>query len=240
MAPDIKGGTPADWLVCGWFTPDYRPLAEAFAARLAKHGAPYHLWAKPALDGWNTSRKPSVVMEALDAYPDTTVVLMDVDCIIQGDPRPVAEVAGDVGICVIARDVRARRKIRHWLAVETSSRVIVFQPTDGARRFAKRWADEIARSNAHNDEHSLSWAYLRSPDVRFDYIAQAYSGREISMCPDAVIAHDSAHERRKRSERGGLQAWLRNIERPFRSGRTAAQKLQGVLVSANGKHGDAA
>jgi hypothetical protein len=36
--------------VVGWFTEDetYRPLAETFAANLTEHGAPFHLWAKPA------------------------------------------------------------------------------------------------------------------------------------------------------------------------------------------------
>jgi hypothetical protein len=92
-------------------------------------------------------------METMDAYPGKTVVLMDVDCIIHGDIAPVTRIAGDVGIVVIAQNVRRRGKKRwaHWLAVECSSRVIVFQPTEGARAFVKTWADTIERSIHQGD-----------------------------------------------------------------------------------------
>lgn len=76
---DLVGGQIADWLVAGWFTPDYRPLAEAFAVNLSEHGAPHHLLAKPSLGAWNTRRKPAVVLEAMDLYPGKTIVLTDVD-----------------------------------------------------------------------------------------------------------------------------------------------------------------
>lgn len=229
VSGDLIGGTVEGWLTIGWFTPDYRPLAEAFAQNLAWYGAPFHLFAKPSLAGWNTRRKPSVVLEAMDAYPGKTVVLMDVDCVVRGAIAPVAEFAGDVGICAIARNVANGDKVRHWLAFETSSRVMVFRPTEGARTFAERWGAEIERSNDAHDEHSLSWAFLRSPDVRFSYMPQEYSGREISIMPDAVIAHDSAHEKQKRRARGGIKELLRAVERPFRTGRTKAGKMEGEL-----------
>ena len=77
---DLVGGQIGDWLVIGWFTEDstYRPLAEAFGANLSQHGAPFHLFAKPSLGAWNTRWKPAVVLEAMDAYPGKTLVLMDV------------------------------------------------------------------------------------------------------------------------------------------------------------------
>jgi hypothetical protein len=237
---DLRWSTPEGWLVTGWFTPDYRPLAEAFAAQLAHHGAPYHIWAKPKLvAGWNTTRKPSIVLDTLDAYPGRTVVLMDVDCLVRGDPSPVADVAGDVGICAIARNMATRRNgFRHWLAFETSSRVIVFRPTDGARLFAERWAGKVAASSFSHDEWALSWTFLTStPDVRFAYLPQPYSGREASLMPDAVIAHDSAHEKAKRRERHTVRDVLRAMERPFRTGRTKAKKLRselGVVLTNEG------
>jgi hypothetical protein len=227
---DLVGGQVDDWLVAGWFTPDYRPLAEAFAADLTEHGAPYHLWAKPSLGAWNTSRKPSVALEAMDAYPGRTVVLMDVDCVVRGDIAPMTEVAGDIGICAIARNVASRKGFRHWLAFATSSRVIVFRPTEGARTFATRWADKIASTELDNDEWALSWAYLSSPDLRFGFIPPEYSGRETGSVPDAVILHDSAHEREIRSDRSGLSKMLRNFERRWlRTGRTRARKVDGQL-----------
>jgi hypothetical protein len=228
---DIKGGTVGDWLVTGWFTPNYRPLAEAFAANLSQHGAPFHLWAKPNLGkGWNTSRKPAVVLETMAAYPGKTVVLMDVDCIVRGDIAPITRTNRDVGIVVIARNMRNGRHWRHWLAVECSSRVVVFRPTDGARAFAKTWAARIERSAFPHDEHSMAWAFLASVGVHFSYIDQRYSGREVGQLPDAVICHDSAHEKQRKGQRSGFKAALQAIERRyFRTGRTKAGKLKGEL-----------
>jgi hypothetical protein len=236
---DLRGGQAGDWLVTGWFTEDstYRPLAEAFAANLSDHGMPYHLWVKPSLGAWNTRRKPSVVLETLDAYPGKTIVLMDVDCVVRGDIAPVTSIRGDVGIVVIARNVRRKRRWAHWLSVECSSRVVVFRPTDGARAFARTWAEQIERSEFAHDEHSMAWAYLSSPGVRFAYIDQRYSAREVGTVADAVIVHDSAHDEQRRAARGVVRQTLRALERRFfRTGRTRAGRLKGemsVLVKAS-------
>ena len=228
---DIRGGQVGDWLVTGWFTPDYRPLAEAFAANLAEHSAPFHLFAKPQLGGWDTSPKPAVVLEAMDLYPGKTLVLMDVDCIVRGDIAPVTQIRGDVGVTVIARNTRKGRRWSHSLLVEASSRVVVFRPTAGARAFAQAWADEIERSTIRQDENSMAWAYLSSPGVRFDYIDQAYSGREAGTVPDAVIVHNSAHDELRRPARGPFKQALRAFERRFlRSGRTRASRLKGEMA----------
>jgi hypothetical protein len=239
VSGDLVGGQIGDWLVIGWFTEDstYRPLAEAFAANLSQHGAPFHLFAKPSLGAWSTRRKPAVVLEAMDAYPGKTVVLMDVDCRLRGDIEPMTQIGGDVGIVVIARNVRRRRRWAHWLSVECSSRVVVFRPTEGARAFARTWADTIERSTVNHDEHSMAWAYLSSPGVHFDYIDQRYSAREIGRIPDAVIEHDSAHDEERRTSRGRFKTLLREFERRLlRTGRTRQSRLKGemsVLVKAN-------
>jgi hypothetical protein len=199
------------------------------------------LWAKPKLaPGWNTSRKPSVVLEALDAYPGKTLVLMDVDCIVKGDIAPVTDVAGDVGITVIAQNVKGspgrglRRgrdaEWRHWIGVECSSRVVVFRPTAGARVFAQKWADQVKHSDGiSHDEHAMVWAFLecQSAGVDFRYIDRRFSGREITVLPDAVIGHDSAHNKQRTGRRGRLRKALREVERRwFRSGRTRTKKQQ--------------
>ena len=74
-----KADTTKAWLVFGWFTPDYRPLADKLAASLDEVGAPYHLFAEEKSHGrWDVRRKPSIVLDAMAAYPDKTLVLMDV------------------------------------------------------------------------------------------------------------------------------------------------------------------
>lgn len=231
---DLRGGQVGDWLVTGWFTPDNRPLATEFAAQLARHNAPYHLWAMPSAGWWDTLRKPAVVRETLNSYPGKTVVLMDVDCVVKGDIAPVTHVDGDVGIIVIARNQGKGRRLRHWIRAECSSRVVVFRPTDGARAFIRKWAETIERSAFKHDEHSMVWAMLSSlPSTRFDFIDQRYSGREIGTLPDAVIAHDGAHDEERRLSRGSVNLALRALERRFlRTGRTRQGRLQSILLKA--------
>jgi hypothetical protein len=66
---------------------------------------------------------------------------------------------------------------------------------------------------------------LACPDVRFDYLDPAYSGREVSQLPDGVIVHQSAHSAQRRSARGAVGRFLREIERRFlRTGRTSRGK----------------
>jgi hypothetical protein len=94
----------------------------------------------------------------------------------------------------------------------------------------KTWADTIERSTVEHDEHSMAWAYLVSASVRFRYIDQRYSGREVGTIADAVIAHDSAHDEQRRAARGRLKLALRAFERRFlRTGRTRASRLKGEM-----------
>ena len=164
VSGDYTGGQVDDWLVTGWFTEDatYQPLAEAFAANLREHGVPFHLFAKPSVGAWNTGRKPLVVLEAMDAYPGKAVVLMDVDCVVRGDIAPVTRIDADVGVVVIARNVRKGKRLAHWIATECSSRVVVFRPTKGARAFAMNWSEQIARSDI-SPPASTAWCGPCSP-----------------------------------------------------------------------------
>ena len=235
---DLAGGQVGDWLVIGWFTPDYRPLAESFSANLTEHGTPFHLFQRPKVaKGWNTAQKPDVVLRAMGIYPDTTLVLMDLDCIVHGDISPVVDVAGDEGITVIARNIPGRadrrwrvgedRRWRHQIAVECSSRVVVFKPTSGACAFALKWRDQVVNSIVNHDEHSMVWAYLQSPGVSFSYIDARYSGREVGQLPGAVIKHESEHNKLKAQQRSGFGDLLKAIERRYlRTGRTKARKKQ--------------
>src|SRR5918992_6126172 len=83
---------PTRWLVCGYFTPDYRHCAEALAASLRTHHAPHHLFAIAKAGTWEaTSRqKPSAILGAMDRYPDKVIVWLDVDCQVLGDLSPLA------------------------------------------------------------------------------------------------------------------------------------------------------
>ncbi|HEX6001173.1 MAG TPA: hypothetical protein VFZ16_17540 [Hyphomicrobiaceae bacterium] len=226
---DLAGGAPADWLVIGWFTPDYRLLAEQHAASLTARGIPYHLFARSKrVAGWNTLQKPSVVLDAMDAHPGRTLILMDVDCIVDGDIEPVTRIAGDVGLTMNARPVRLLWPPHRRISVKAASRVVVFRPTDGARRFAEEWARRCALVTRGDDEAPMAAAFLCSlTGVSYAYIDRRYSG--LNHVPGCVIRHDSAHN--KQPPRG-LGEWLKTVERKLRTGRTRASKEAGLSVTS--------
>jgi len=221
---DIRGGTPTDWLVCGWFTPDYRHLAEKFAANLDQAGAPYHLWAKPKSErGWNTWRKPSVVLETIDAYPGKTVILMDVDCVVRGDIEPVSRIAGDVGLTIIARSARLFWPPHERIVIKAISRVVVFRPMKAARGFASEWARRCEATHYEGDEAALRAAFLTCPGVAFSHLDRRYSG--LHEGAEAVVGHESEHAKTRLPTIGER---LKGIEQHFRTGRTRAAKQAGI------------
>jgi len=115
---------PGDWLVIGWFTEDstYRPLAEAFAANLSQHRAPFHLFAKPSLGAWNTRRKPAdslahtdrrlgLLVETCPCRRDAGVQRMDAGEGLAGrSPHPPAHRTGPLA-SLSRRGVVGRRAV---------------------------------------------------------------------------------------------------------------------------------
>jgi hypothetical protein len=227
---DILSGVPDDtsYLVVGWFTPDYAPLAQEFTEYLIRHKIPYHLYARPSSPtGWNARAKPSVMLKAMEDYKDKTIVLMDVDCIVRGPITNMLDFKQDVSLTLSAKTITRRSGEARNIAVLASSRVVVFKPTLGARLFCARWAEEIERREL-GDEHAMVWAVLMSlPDTTFNYTDQFYSGREIGTVSEfAIIVHDSAHDKQQ------LKTWRgtgMRLKRLFKSGRSRQGKLSNEL-----------
>jgi hypothetical protein len=230
MGDIVSANLDSDYLVVGWFTTDdtYGPLAEAFAANLDQHQQPFHLFAVRRKPGapWDTRKKPSVALAALDMYPGKTIILMDVDCRINGPLAPLANCPGDVGICLVARspmDWRGRTRSPNNVIVRTSSRVVVLRPFAGAVTFVKEWERLCQVPFAHGarkvggDEPAMIRAFLNCPWVSFYPITPAYSAQSTAPA-GAIIEHDSAHDKqRARTVRG----WLKLVEKRWlRSGRT--------------------
>ncbi len=209
------------WLVIGWFTPDYRPLASKLAASLDAHDAPYHLFAREKSHGrWDVRRKPSIVLEAMAAYPDKTLILMDVDCIVGGDLAPATQISSDMAVSVKARQSPWQRGVIMTLG----SRVVVFRPTEGARTFVAEWMRLCEQAKVGSSaEIGMAWAYVLHPEISYSHLDQRYAGREIGTGYDLdniVVWHDSEHEK---GHRLSIRAALKGIERRwFRAGRTKA------------------
>ena len=222
-------GMDKAWIVVGWFTPDYRMLADRFACGLRYHGIPHHLFSKPMRGEWDTSQKAAVVLEAMALYPGKAIVLMDVDCEVTGDIEEVTRFAEDVkfNLCL-------RRRRRERVTIYASSRVMVFRPTEAAKRFAEAWA-YWCDGPEPNDEVNLTYSYIANGNVSRRQLELAYYGWERnnpSAPENALIWHDSEHAK-------AAPTWkqiIRLLERPFRSGRTKAIKAAGAALANGGRN----
>lgn len=193
-----------NWLVTGFFTPDYAPLAAELAAGLRILAQPHHLFAVARSGDWSsqTMRKPRIVLDAMAAYPDKALILMDVDCIVRCplDELPAAAPPADMA-CYMA--VKTKRLGRHRQRASLSSRVMLIRPTQGARQLMLRWEEACTeRPWMHGDEPNLVLALARAVGSSFSPIDGRYSGREIDGAPaDAAIVHESARGHGSRLER---------------------------------------
>lgn len=215
---DITNVGTGEWLAIGWFTPDYRTLAEKLSLNLAEHAVPYHLFARNKIgNGWDTRQKPTVVLEAMDIYPGKALILMDADCIVGGDVGP----ATHLGACDVGISTKPRWGRKNRIILTASSRVIVFKPTPGARAFAQEWASLCNKAGPGRDEPSLAWAYISRPEISYAHLNPRYAGLEVGVnagMDDVVIWHQSAHNE------GRWEGPLKWLERKyFRTGRTKAE-----------------
>jgi hypothetical protein len=217
---DIRQSFATDFLVIGFFTPDYRPAAATFARNLADHRISHHLYARPIVQGdWysQTRQKPTVLARARQDHPNDILVLMDVDCRVRGDISAILTTRGDV----VMRTKGTNKGIHR--ALKPTTRVLLLRPTPGADAFVAGW--EAACRNAsggHSAEFMLIHAMSDSPEnYSIGTLPIGLAGIELhDALPDAAIVHDSIRD----PKRFGW-GFRRGLQGAFRSGRNAAYRL---------------
>jgi hypothetical protein len=156
-----------DWVVCGWFTPDYRKHWDTLRANLDEIGAPHDFKEVTKLGGgWeaNVSRKALHALEAMERNPGKTILLLDVDCVVPGGIEGLNELAsvpGDVAFHFTARwnTNRSARLVRYG----PRSGTMVFKPTEEARQFVRASRKAVL----HRAMQRLKILSLSSLDVEF-------------------------------------------------------------------------
>lgn len=192
-AGDLTGAADqADWLFCGWFTPDYRPLAETLARSLATRSAPFHLLAKskPA-GGWGaaTRLKPGIAIEAMQRFAGKTIVLVDVDAEAVGDVTGIATTAADFSAFVRPKISRNGRTV-----LRLSTRVLVLRPTAPALRLMQTWRQACIGTTLI-DEAVLADVWARHGGATLAPLPERFAARERDAAPaDAALVHDSARD----------------------------------------------
>jgi len=214
----FAGKTP--FIVTGFFTPDYFPLADALSNNLIEQGITHHLYARAKSAGqWGhqTLQKPSVLHDARRDYPDKPLILMDVDCRVRGDISAMLHSAGDIAVPM------GRKPMKNGTALKPGTRVVLVRPTAQTDAFLALW-DEKCRMDiqpVENDEIRLQMA-MEDSAGRFAIatLPTPYTGREIRKATDAdMIVHDSA-----RDEARVLGTFRKDLKHGFRRFRNALHR----------------
>jgi hypothetical protein len=189
---DIIRGTNDSYVVVGFFTPDYRPLAARLAGDLSKFDIPHHFYASTAAE-WHaaTLLKPVYITRARAEYPGKTIVSMDVDCSIKEPVASGLAISADVGL--------AFNEIRERTArLYPTSRVTVWSPTIGATKLLDKWSELCRRAEVNNDEILLMVAIARTAGTSLQALPETHRGLEWSKAPaNSAIVHDSARVKAK-------------------------------------------
>jgi hypothetical protein len=194
---NVGGGAPAPYVAVGFFTPNYRPLAEALSKDLTATGNPHHLIARDK--GSATWRnvvhwKPSIVLEAMDMYPQSSIILLDADCSVRGSLAPTLDFTGDISARAKLRLSNHVWPFRKKTILHISSRSMVFKPNERVRRFLADWRDELRTATYYQGgcEMAMRFVIMRSTGLAFCPMDPKYSGLEVDTATsDAVVVHAS-------------------------------------------------
>jgi hypothetical protein len=184
-------------VVVGFFTPNYRPLAEGLAKDLTATGNPHHLIARDK--GTATWRnvvhwKPEIVLEAMDHYPQSSIILLDVDCSVRGSLLPTLDFTGDISARSKLRLSNHVWPFRKKTILHISSRSMVMKPNERVRKFLADWRDELRTATYYQGgcEMAMRFVIMRSTGLAFCPMDAKYSGLEVDQATaDAVVVHSS-------------------------------------------------
>lgn len=182
-----------DFIVCGWFTPDYRHWWDRLRRNLDDIGAPHDFVEVSKLDGsWerNTRQKPLVVLSAMDRHLGKSLIVLDVDCTIPGGLdglRELASLPGDIAIWLQAKWKKGRAEL------SARNGTMVIHPTPEAREFVERWIDATRSAPRYaNDQHAMLMALGQVQGLTITSLDIRFTATPGSRCENPVILHDHA------------------------------------------------
>lgn len=202
MSQDIVGveeGAPP-YVAVSFFTPNYRPLAENLAKDLAQTKNPFHLIARDkGTSTWTNvvHWKPEIVLQAMDLYPKSNIILLDADSSIRGSLAPAFDFVGDVSARPKLRLTNHVWPFRKKTVLHISSRSMAFKPNERSRQMLADWRDELRTASYYQGgcEMALRFVIMRSVGLAFTPMDPRYCGLEDNVAPpDAIVVH-SSHSR---------------------------------------------
>lgn len=175
-----------DFIVCGWYTPDYEPHAARFSASLRERGVPQDLLEapKPSNAGWErvTRLKPVMARHFMDCYfPHKVIILSDVDSICEASPEYLTTFDCDIA-CKLS--VKGRYGSRF---LKPRASVLVLYQTPVTVTLVENWARSCARAGyGLTDEDCLAEAIAHTPALRI---------QSLEGIADPYFSHSSASMR---------------------------------------------
>jgi hypothetical protein len=218
---DIRQSFGSDFVIVGFFTPNYEPAAAAFSKNLVEQRISHHLYARPVLgDSWysQTRQKPTVLALARNDYPDQPLIFMDVDCTVRGDISGILQSPGDLAMRTKGTALGSTRR-----ALKPTTRVLLLRPTAGAAAFVAAWEAGCQHAGGGDSAEAILIEVMSdSPELyAIGTLPLKYAGIELHDAPaHAVVVHDSIHDQTR-------LAWAlrRSAQRYFRAGRNTAYRL---------------
>jgi hypothetical protein len=184
------------YIVCGWYTSDYRHWLDTLIPSLEAHDAPHDFVHVPKVDGgWevNTMQKAVQVQEAMNRHPGKTIIFLDVDCQVLAPLDDLAAISGDVGVYL-------RTRFRSTGAAKSGWRsgTMVFKPNALARLFVHAWIEETRNAKRYAvDQDSLAVAVGRVPNLSVTMLGVEWCAVPADKCEAPKILHDSASRHSK-------------------------------------------
>ena len=217
---DLHQENGSDYLVIGFFTPDYYPLASALSENLLHFGISCHFYACDKQQGaWGhqTLRKPSILKQARMDYPNRPLIFMDVDCSVRGNLSAMLAVEGDIAIPM------GRKAMKNGTALKPGTRVMLIRPSAMSDRFIDAWEQKclLNITPVENDEIRLQMALEDSAgQFSIAVLPRPFTGMELRKAEAVdVIVHDSA-----RDEARFLGHFRKELKQSFRSLRNSAYR----------------
>jgi hypothetical protein len=200
----IQIGQPlAPFVVCGFFTETYRPLAEQLSRDLGDIN-PHHLFFRAKGEcTWRdvVQMKPDIILEAMRLYPQTPIIFLDVDSRVRGSVASMIDFHGDVSARAKLR-LTGLPGFRKKTVLHITTRSMVVKPNERTTCFLEDWKTEMRQALYHQGgcEMAMRIVLMRSIGLAYCPMDPRFAGIEVGEAPpDAVVVHDSASRVQGRS-----------------------------------------
>ncbi len=157
----------SDFVVCAFYTPNYRDDVERLEISLKAFGHEYHLQEFERLPTWeqNTGIKPKFLLECLERFEGKDVLYLDADAFIRRRMDGFDEFEGDIGIHF--NEKGGSHSIR--------TGTIYLRNNPRTHQFMRDWIEAQTQNLKYNDQDSFEVAYKkRQQDVQFFNLPVAY------------------------------------------------------------------